>query len=244
VLILDYEFAKTPWVTRPRWEIVPEALPTEGLHCTNAKRVLRFEGIKEDVYAPDFKPDPAALKELGLRREGLIITVRPAASEAHYHNPESEALLAALMTRICRTENAQAVLLPRNRNQEMLLRERHPEWFADGKVIVPQKAMDGLNLLWFSDLVVSGGGTMNREAAALGIPVYSIFRGKMGAVDKHLEREGRLTFIETTADVEGKILFRQRPKDGAIQIRPRPALHQIVDHIEHIIQVECAAKVA
>jgi len=74
------------------------------------------------------------------------------------------------------------------------------------------EAVDGLNLLWHSDLVVSGGGTMNREAAALGVPVYSIFRGKIGAVDRHLQSQGKMTLIESIEDVQNKILLTPRNK--------------------------------
>src|SRR5207249_3809437 len=95
------------------------------------------------------------------------------------------------------TPGVRAVLLPRNKHQGETLRTAHPEWFADGKTRVPSSALDGLNLVWFSDLVVSGGGTMNREAAALGVPVYSIFRGKTGAVDSKLEQEGRLIMVRS-----------------------------------------------
>jgi predicted glycosyltransferase len=233
---MDYEHSKTPLLMRPKWEIVPDSLPDYGLH---AKRVRKYRGIKEDVYAPDFKPDGSLLDTLGLRMEDLVITVRPPATEAHYHNPEAEALLTHLMERICRTPGVRAVLLPRNKNQEQALRASNPEWFADRKTIVPQRAVDGLNLLWFSDLVVSGGGTMNREAAALGIPVYSIFRGKTGAVDAKLEKEGKLIIVRSVEEVEGKIAFKRRDKAVPPDGRPRAALVDIVDHVEEIVRVEC-----
>ena len=117
------------------------------------------------------------------------------------------------MARVCATAGARAVLLPRNRQQEQRLRGEHPDWFADGKTIVPTRAVDGMNLVWFSDLVVSGGGTMNREAAALGVPVYSIFTGKMGGVDQTLEREGRLAIIRSAADVQQKIALQRRQRN-------------------------------
>jgi len=98
--------------------------------------------------------------------------------------------------------------------------------------------VDGLDLLWISDLVVSGGGTMNREAAALGIPVYSIFRGKTGAVDLMLERQGRLSMIRDKEEVWSKILFARRHKNRTPDNAPRAALRDIVDHVEDIIRVE------
>jgi len=237
ILISDYEFSKTPWLIAPRWEIVPSSLSSEGLH-SNSNRVRKYQGIKEDVYAPEFCPDPSLLDELGLHGDSLVITVRPPANEAHYHNPESEVLLEQLMKRICRTSGVIAVLLPRNDQQERSLRQQFPQWFRNGKTIIPDKAVDGLNLLWYSDLVVSGGGTMNREAAALGVPVYSIFRGKIGAVDRKLEQEGRLVLVRTEAEVRTKIAFERRDKIHSPNGSSRLALHDIVDHIEEIIQLE------
>ncbi len=240
ILISDYEFAKTPFLVKPRWEIVPDSLPTEGLH-SRSSHVRKYTGIKEDVYAPDFQPDPGLLSELKLDPTKVIITVRPPANEAHYHNPESELLLDELMRRIRKADNVQAVLLPRNDSQEKTLRLEHPEWFANCRTIVPSSAVDGLNLLWCSDLVVSGGGTMNREAAALGVPVYSIFRGKIGAVDRKLEQEKRLVIIRTLAEVRTRILFQHRDKEAYTNGTPRLALQDIVNHIEEIVRTEYKA---
>jgi predicted glycosyltransferase len=200
--------------------------------------VRAYRGIKEDVYAGDFRPDLSLCRQLGLRDSDIIVTVRPPATEAHYHNAESERLLNELMSRICRLSETRAVLLPRNRHQEDQLRANHPEWFVNGKTIVPCKAVDGLNLLWLSDLVVGGGGTINREAAALGVPAYSIFRGPIGAVDLKLEAEGRLTFVRNTREVYTKIRFARRDKTRSPDNRPRPALQDIVEHIEDIIRAE------
>ena len=86
------------------------------------------------------------------------------------------------MVRACKTPGVKIVLLPRNQKQVELVRRKWPTWFENGKTVIPSAAIDGLNLMWHSDLVVSGGGTMNREAAALGVPVFSIFKGTIGAV--------------------------------------------------------------
>ena len=241
VLAIDYEHARTLPLAGPRWEIIPDSMSADGFHC-KAERILKYRGIKEDVYAPDFKPDEKLLAELKLSKSDLVITVRPPANEAHYHNPESEALLTTLMERICKAEGVRAVLLPRNKSQEQQLRTEHPEWFANGKTIVPGRAVDGMNLLWFSDLVVSGGGTMNREAAALGVPVYSIFRGKIGAVDRKLEQENRLIMVRSVEEVKSKIEFKRRDKSKLPESQSRPALSDIVDHVEAIIRKEYPAK--
>lgn len=237
VMILDYEYARMPFPSNPRWTIVPEALSPEGL-ASPVRRIRYYRGIKEDVYAPEFKPSGSLMKELGLRPEYLIITVRPPANEAHYHNPESDMLFHEFMVRVCRTPEAQVVLLPRNAHQEQEMRAKYPHWFEDGRTIVPARAVDGLDLLWISDLVVSGGGTMNREAAALGVPVYSIFRGKTGAVDLMLEAEGRLNMVRSKEEIWSKVQFIRRDKNRSPDSASRDALRDICDHIENIIQIE------
>lgn len=239
----DYEYSAMIPLAPPRWGIVPDSITAEESGC-DLQRVRQYRGIKEDVYAPDFKPDETLLDELGLRAAKLVVTVRPPANEAHYHNPEADALLNTLMERVCQYEGAKAVLLPRNKKQEQQLRAEHPEWFVNGKTVVPKKAVDGMNLLWFSDLVVSGGGTMNREAVALGVPVYSIFRGKTGAVDRQLDREGKLIMIQNVEEARTRIKLDPRDKSKTPDSLPRHALQDIVDHVEDIIRIECGGKAA
>lgn len=238
VMIMDYEHAKTPMGLRPRWEIVPEALASERLHCKSASRIRTYSGIKEDVYAAEFVPDMTLGEELRALGAEVLVTVRPPADEAHYHNSGSDDLFVRLMQRLIRTPGVKAVLLPRNGRQETALKNRWPEWFEGSTVTIPRHAVDGLSLVWYSDLVVSGGGTMNREAATLGVPVYSIFLGKSGAVDRRLAQEGRLTIIGTAEEVERRIALVPRRRLGCPAPRVRRALAEIVQHVEEIMRIE------
>ena len=117
------------------------------------------------------------------------------------------------------------------------MRRRWPQWFCGRTVVIPAVAVDGMNLLWHSDLVVSGGGTMNREAAALGLPVYSIFRGPIGAVDRQLQQEGRLVLIESRAEL-GNIVLGRRERTPGSRFGTRAALATILTHIEAVISDE------
>ena len=237
VLIMDYEFAKSLTFWGPTWVMAPAVIPNSAIHC-DEKRILRYPGIKEDVYVPNFKPNPAIRTELGLTGS-LVVTVRPPASEAHYHNAESEELLDTVIELLAGTPDTKIVLLPRNARQEASAREAWADVFSAGKMIVPQHAVDGLDLIWYSDLVISGGGTMNREAAALGVPVYSIFRGRIGAVDRYLAETGRLVLLQSPEDVRTKLKVsrRSRPMQP-----PHPADHTlrtIVDNIVEILESDC-----
>jgi predicted glycosyltransferase len=235
ILIEDYEYSQFPLMMRPGWVMSPAVIPDQSLGV-RPERIKKYPGIKEDVYAWKLRPDPKVLTELGLNESDLIVTVRPPATEAHYHNPESEKLFEAFMDRACETPQAKVVLLPRNKKQVEFLRDRWPRWFAEGKTIVPGVALDGLNLIWHSDLVVSGGGTMNREAAALGVPVYSIFRGTIGAVDRQLKAEGRLVLVESVQDVHREIKLVKRPRKSVAEVTSKRTLQSIVDAIEEIAE--------
>jgi predicted glycosyltransferase len=235
VLLADYEYARIVPFAKPTWMIVPEIIPNAAVCCINDK-ILKYPGIKENVYAPGFIPDPTLRGSLGLRDMSIVVTVRPPATEAHYHNPESEELFDRLMTRLNDSEDVQTILLPRNNMQAEHLTQKHPKWFVDHKTIIPAKAVDGLNLIWQSDLVVSGGGTMNREAAALGVPVYSIFRGKMGAVDRNLNKDGQLVLIECIEDVDRKIKLEPRDRSPRALLNSTKTLECILDHIDYIFR--------
>ena len=237
VLLADYEHARhLPGMT-PRWEMVPDVIPNAGLYSP-PHRIRKYPGIKEDVYVSEVQPDPALLSELGLDRDCIIVTARPPATEAHYHNPESERLFFKFMERATAQDDVRIVLLPRNQRQADALKAAAPHWFAEGRVVIPRRAVNGLNLLWQSDLVVSGGGTMNREAAALGIPVYSIFRGPTGAVDRALKEQGKLVLVESVQDVDTKILLVHRKRKPLADLAAIGTLKSVVDQIESILELE------
>nr|WP_241262738.1 DUF354 domain-containing protein [Parahaliea mediterranea] len=236
VMLMDYEHAKTPLLLRPRWQIVPSAIWSERLQCRNRKRILAYDGIKEDVYAHDFVVDPSLPGALGINTDKIVVTVRPPATESHYHQAESDLLFEAFMDRACSNSELQIILLPRNRKQEAFYRASHPEWFIGKRVIVPEIAVNGLDLLWHSDLVVSGGGTMNREAAALNVPVYSIFRGPAGLVDKELARQRRLVMVDSVSAVQ-EIGLRKKTSRPIEETQNTP-LTTILEHIEEILRQE------
>jgi predicted glycosyltransferase len=240
VVMIDYEFARGLGALKPTWLIAPEVIPDSAIPL-NKSAVFRYPGIKEDVYVPRFTPEPGILGELGLRDGELLATVRPPATEAHYHVPESDVLYHEAITFLGASPAVKIVLLPRNNRQEVYARKTWPALFDSGKIVVPGRAVDGLNLIWHSDLVISGGGTMNREAAALGVPVYSIFRGGIGAVDRYLAQTGRLAMIERAEEVRTRIVLTRRPRSASLPGTANLALHTIVDHIVNLMESRCAA---
>ena len=234
VAIGDYEHSRA--VIKPDYFIAPEMIP-DGSVKSYRKSLFKYPGIKEDVYVPDFRPDPSILRELGIRESEMLVTIRPPATEAHYHNPESELLFEATINFLGEQPGTRMVILPRNeKKQTAWVKDQWSEWCGSGKIVFPEHVVDGLNLIWHSDLVISGGGTMNREAAALGVPVYSIFRGTIGAVDRYLSESGRLVLLQSVEDVRTKIMLRRRDKSERPENPNRKALQTIVNHIETILK--------
>jgi uncharacterized protein len=240
ILLFDYEFAaKIPGV-KPTWLMAPGVIADRN--PGNGTQIINYPGIKEDVYLSRFRPDYGVKTRLGIPPDDLLVMVRPPATEAHYHNPESEGLLTEAINRFVRTPGARILLLPRNKRQEADLRSAWPDAIARRQILIPDHVEDGLNLIWNSDLVISGGGTMNREAAALGVPVYSIFRGKIGAVDAYLAEQGRLVLLETVDDVRTKIqTVRRDPHKQRLNEENSPALDTIVQNIISIVEFKTVA---
>jgi predicted glycosyltransferase len=167
--------------------VVPDAIPPERLYpygATDAK-LHRYEGLKEEYYLADFEPDRAVLDELGLNTDEPLAVVRTPPDVSLYHRFEND-VFAQLLDRL---REVQTVVLPRTQAQR-------DELARAGGFVVPDRAIDAPSLVAFADLVVSAGGTMNREAVALGTPVYTTFEGKLGAVDERLLGEGRLRRLD------------------------------------------------
>lgn len=235
--IQDYEFARSIGVLGPQWLMIPEVIPESSLAgAVKVKAILKYPGIKEDVYAPEFTPDESIGRALGLSDLDLVVTLRPPATEAHYHNPESDVLYLEAVRYVSEVPEARIVLLPRNPRQAESARKTWEDLLKTRKMIIPDRVLDGLNLIWHSDLVISGGGTMNREAAALGVPVYSIFRGPTGAVDQYLARANRLVMIESVEQVRSKIKLSRRRRSATAHCQSGITLHTIVGQIVNLVQ--------
>ncbi len=242
-MIVDYEHADlhlTRWLnsTKKKWIMTPAVIPTHIFEKNGILKdhVLHYPGIKEDVYVPDFKPDSSIRSSLGLSAEDLVVVIRPPATEAHYHNPESEKLLNAVFELLRKHPEAKTILLPRTPKQGAELRSAHPDLFSSGRVHIPEHAINGLDLIWLSDVVISGGGTMNREAAALGVPVYSLFRGTLGAVDQHLAETGRLILLQDENDVLERLALKRRKKPGTADANSRTSLEAVVEHVAAVLE--------
>ncbi|MGZ4399916.1 MAG: DUF354 domain-containing protein [Gaiellaceae bacterium] len=196
--------------------VVPEAIPPERLASYGVRppKLLRYAGLKEEYYLADFEPDASVLEPWGLDPERVLVVVRTPPDVSLYHRA-SNPLFPRVLDHLGAQENVHAIVIPRTREQRD---------YVDGlrlpSVIVPERAVDAQSLIALADLVVSAGGTMNREAAALGTPVYTTYGGRLGGVDEWLIREGRLTPVSDPHALE----LRKRRQEETERTRRDPRL--------------------
>jgi predicted glycosyltransferase len=213
----DYEWATVQHNVNCRLAaavVVPDVIPPERLYRYGARGKVRgYPGLKEEYYLADFEPEPGVLRDLGLNRDAgqPITVVRTPPEVSLYHRFEND-LFAQVLERLA---GAQTVVLPRTPEQRAQLQQA-------GGFIVPERAIDAQSLIAFADLVVSAGGTMNREAVALGTPVYTVFEGRRGAVDERLIAEGRLKQLTSVQELE--VSKRDPTGDREDRVRRDPGL--------------------
>jgi uncharacterized protein len=187
----DYEFATLQHQLGMRAAtrvVVPEAIPADRLarFGVTPPKLLRYPGLKEEYYLADFDPDQSLLDELGIDHARVLVVLRPPPDVSLYHR-HSNPLFPQTLDHLGSLNSVQAVVLPRTEAQR-----EYVHGLELPSVIVPERAVDAQSLIALADVVVSAGGTMNREAAALGVPVYTTYGGRLGGVDEELIREGRL----------------------------------------------------
>ncbi len=202
VWINDYEFSEkrlanqlADFIVLP--DLIPDARAAAGGY--NMRKVIRYNGFKEEIYLKDFVPAPSFRSSLGISSTVTLVTIRPPSVTANYHEKASEDLFLRCLFRFSADSSVICLVVNRTSAELALI----PATLrAKENIRILHHAVDGLQLLWHSDLVVSGGGTMNREAALLGVPTFSIFTGRRPYLDEYLQEQGRLIFVQSADQVE------------------------------------------
>jgi uncharacterized protein len=214
----DYEFATLQHHLGMRAAtivVVPDSIPADRLARFGVRppKLLRYPGLKEEYYLSDFEPDQGVLEQLGVDRDRVLVVLRPPPDVSLYHR-HSNPLFPQTLGYLGELETVHAVVLPRTDEQREYVKQ-----LALPSVVVPDQAVDAQSLIALADVVVSAGGTMNREAAALGVPVYTTYGGRLGGVDEELIRQGRLKPLTDPRALE---LRKRTPNDGE-RVRRDPA---------------------
>jgi uncharacterized protein len=188
--------------------VVPDSIPPERLRKYGAvpPKLQQYAGLKEEYYLSDFEPDQDVLQSWPIDPARVLVVLRPPPDVSLYHR-HSNPLFPMTLEHLGRLDDVHAFVIPRTDEQRDYVKSLDLP-----SVIVPERAVDAQSLIALSDLVVSAGGTMNREAAALGVPVYTTYGGRLGGVDEQLIREGRLRPL---TDPRALDLHKREPGDGA-----------------------------
>jgi predicted glycosyltransferase len=219
--MFDYEWAALQHHVNCRLAtrvLVPDAIPAGRLARYGARppKLVQYPGLKEEYFLADFQPDAALLAGLGVDRANIVAVVRTAPSYALYLGGSENPLLPRVLERLSRAQDAQTVVIARTPEQADAI-----DALGLPGVIVPRETVDGRSLVALADLLVSAGGTMNREAAVLGTPVWSIFEGRMGAVDDKLIAEDRLRLLHDPNEIV--VAKKADPEAWRRRVRRDPA---------------------
>jgi predicted glycosyltransferase len=225
----DYEFATLQHQLGMRAAtrvVVPEAIPPERLESFGVRppKLQRYAGLKEEYYLSDFEPDERILEELGVDHARVLVVLRPPPDVSLYHR-HSNPLFPQTLDYLGAHEEVQAVVLPRTEEQRAFVSSLDLP-----SLIVPERALDAQSLIALADVVVSAGGTMNREAAALGVPVYTTYGGRLGGVDEELIREGRLKPLTDPRALE--LVKRTKASHGRVRRDPKVVLDLLLTALE------------
>jgi predicted glycosyltransferase len=225
--LTDYEYQPANHLAfrLARRVIVPDDFDRRTLRRQGAPadRVVSYRGLKEHVTLSDFTPDsqfPSRLAALGVPSDRLVVTMRPPATNSLYHRFENDWFYEVLSD-IARRQGVVVVVLARYPAQAVRVRS-----LGLPDVIIPDAVLDGLNLVYWSDLVVSAGGSMNREAAVLGTPACTVFAGHMAGVDRALIASGALVHLRTASDL-AHLVVHENPRRPIAHRWPSP-VNQIV----------------
>jgi predicted glycosyltransferase len=208
VTMMDYEHHQANHIAfrLAKRVLVPEVFPEESSQKFGAAaKTIRYPGLKEEIYLGQFVPNPAFIREAGLPLDRTIVVARPPGYWADYYHGKGD-LFSAAIDRVLADPSAFVVFLPRIASQAVSLQGVAPD-----RYLIPPRPLNGPNLLYYADLAISAGGTMNREAAVLGTPAYTVFEGALGAVDRSLVARGRLKVVTTRAEVAAIEVEKKSP---------------------------------
>jgi predicted glycosyltransferase len=202
-------------------DVIPEQVFVDKGFAPDA--LMPFEGLKEDLTFAAVDVEGPEAYRAPVDAALVRILFRPPAEESHYYSAASGDFARALIEHLARQRDAVTLFSPRYEWQTRLL--DGVSWANEPVVL--DRPVPFVPLLKGSDMVICSGGTMLREAAYLGVPAYSIFRGELGAVDRHLADSGRVTLLATAEDLDR---LRIAKRTGPVLAKARP------DHVDSIAE--------
>ncbi|MFZ5518015.1 MAG: DUF354 domain-containing protein [Candidatus Zhuqueibacterota bacterium] len=224
-VMLDYEHVNLSIINRYIHRLVtPEMVTSKEIKGkVDPAKIIHYPGLKEHIYVGDLLQANHNSYQRPENSDNIIVTMRPPAADAHYHKESSTELFYEALKFFSNMDNMSIVVTARNKSQREEILAFAEREGLNGNISIPHKVYNGVSLIWNSDLVIGGGGTMNREAAVMGVPAYSIFQGKLGAVDRYLVQDGRLKIIHNMNELKS-IKIQQRNRDESLLFQRNDAL--------------------
>ncbi len=233
LLFFDYEWTEMQIFKRCADVLAcPAVLPEDSLRSAGIplEKIKRYHGLKEELYLPDFVPDPSFRAQLGIDEDSVMVTIRPSSMTSNYHDCRSEEILRELLMRAGRASQVRAIVTPRTQTDRNLVESVvATEGFTN--IRVADRALPGMQLLYWSDLVISGGGTMNRESALLGTSTYSMFTGRRPSIDSYLSSINKLHFLESPSDLDA-VQFTRHRRSADYRYNGSSVLDEIIQLID------------
>jgi len=233
LLMFDYEYTESKIFNNfSNYLLAPVFIPDTRLKEAGFRlnKLIRYNGFKEELYISDFQPDLNFRKSLGISETTVLVTIRPPSLVGNYHDSRSEQLLISLIDYLRRHDDIFVLIVNRTDVEKKFLQDKIQ---GMDKIQFLSHPVDGLQLLYASDFVFSGGGTMNRESALLGTKTFSFFTGKKPYLDEYLRDIGRLVFIQEISEIEKIHISKSSSKE--ILIHSRNIVEEVTDIILKLI---------
>jgi len=237
VALYDYEYVNSLFQNIFATKVLmPELFSIDRLKKAGVRisNINFYPGIKEQIYINSDLQNENLLERFGIDKSKIIITFRPPSTSSHYHNETSDVIVKEIFKKLSqKNEKIFLIILPRTKRQSEYISN-----FVRGNSIpflIPEKPLNGISLILNSDLVMSGGGTMSREAAVLGVPSYSFFKGPKGAVDEFLEKKGKLIFIDSVSKIKNIDLKKKQREVNVLKGDQKKIISSICDRLESLI---------
>jgi len=215
--MLDYEYTESRIFNFfATLILMPAVIPDERLKSAgfNLRKVIRYNGLKEELYLRDFIPTLNIRSSLGVSTDKILVVLRPPGIVGNYHDNRSEILTVRLIHHLLLNNHVEIIVVARTKEDKSLI-----ENYFGKKVRFLSRTIDGPQLIWAADIFISGGGTMNREAALLGIPAFSVFTGKRPYVDEYLVSQHKLIFIDSVENIKNIPIVKRNKYEHKINFR-------------------------
>lgn len=181
----------------------PNAIPKSVLTKQGIpdRKLYLYDGYKEDIYLSGFKPDQNFLSKLPFQE---YVIVRPENLMANYiRNNEVRSIVPDLL-KMLSGSGVNILYLPRYKVDFE---------YAKGikGIYIPDEPINGLDACFYANAVLTGAGTLAREAACMSVPAYSFYAGKqLLAVDQQMIKKEMVMYSRDPDQIVQSVIRKNK----------------------------------